>query len=148
MPIPTAIGEYVNTTLLLRIASVIALLFAVGHTMGSPWTPGPASVVEVMKSVSFDAMGANRSYWEFYFGFGVTISVYMFAQTALLWLLATLAKTQPAATRPFVVVLLASYAANGFVAWKYFFPLPLVLSVAIVICLALALVVSKPRVGT
>jgi hypothetical protein len=141
----------VNTTLLLRIASVIALLFAVGHTMGSPWTPteelGPASVVEAMKSVSFDVMGSNRSYWEFYFGFGVSISVYMFAQAALLWLLAALAKTQSAAVRPFVVVLLASYAANGLVAWRYFFALPLVLSVIIVVCLSLALVASKPRIG-
>lgn len=141
-----------NTTLLLRIASVIALLFAVGHTMGSPWTPSeepaPASVVEAMKSVSFDAMGTTRTYWDFYSGFGVSISVYMFAQAALLWFLAALAKTQAAAVRPFVVVLLAYYAANGFVAWKYFFALPVVLSVAMVICLALALVASKRRVGT
>ncbi len=137
-----------NTTLWLRIASVIALLFALGHTMGSPWTPGPASVVEAMKSVRFDVVGSHRSYWEFYFGFGISISVYMFMQTALLWLLAALAKTQAAATRPFVAVLLASYAANGFIAWKYFFLLPLVLSTAIVICLVLALVASRPRAGT
>lgn len=140
-------GECVNTTLWLRIASVIAMLFAVGHTMGSPWTPGPASVVEATKSVSFDVMGTHRSYWAFYFGFGISISVYMFMQTVLLWLLAALAKIQTVATRPFVVVLLASYAANGFIAWKYFFPLPLVLSAAIVICLVLALVASRPRAG-
>jgi hypothetical protein len=141
----------VNATLLLRIASVVGLLFAVGHTSGGPWTPsgeaGAASVVEAMKSVSFDAMGTNRSYWEFYFGFGVSISVYMFVQAALLWLHGTLAKVQPASVRPFVVVLLASYAANGFVAWRYFFVLPLVLSVAMVICLALALFASSARVG-
>jgi hypothetical protein len=101
-----------------------------------------------MKSVSFDAMGSNRSYWDFYFGFGVSISVYMFAQAALLWLLAPLARTQSAVVRPFVVVLLLSYVVNGFFAWRYFFVLPLALSVAIVICLALALVASKPRVGT
>lgn len=137
-----------NTTLLLRIASVITLLFAFGHTMGSPWTPGPASVVEAMKSVSFDAMGSNRSYWDFYFGFGVNISVYMFAQAAILWLLAGVAKTQTVSVRPFIIVLLAAYAVNGFVAWRHFFVLPIVLSVAMIICLALALVVSRPRVGT
>src|SRR5689334_13611072 len=97
-----------NTTLLLRIASFIALLFAVGHPMVNPWTPtdeaSAASVVAAMKSVSFDAMGAHRSYWDFYYGFGVSISVYLFAQAVLLWLLATLAKTQAAAVRPFVVV--------------------------------------------
>lgn len=141
-----------NAILSLRIASVIALLFALGHTSGGPWTPsadaGAAAVVQAMKSVSFDAMGSNRSYWEFYFGFGASISVYMFAQAAFLWLLATLAKTQPAAVRPFVVVLLASYAMNGFFAWRYFFVLPLGLSVVMVVCLAAALFASRTRTGT
>jgi hypothetical protein len=142
----------VNAILLLRIASVVALLFALGHTSGSPWTPteepSAASVVEAMKSVSFDVMGSNRSYWEFYLGFGLSISVYMLAQAAFLWLLATLAKTQPASVRPFLAVLLASYAINGFFAWRYFFVLPLVLSVVMVICLALALFASRRRIGT
>ena len=140
-----------NTTLLLRIASIIALLFAVGHTSGYPWTPSeglaPAAVVRAMKGVSFDAMGSSRTYWDFYVGFGLSISVYMFAQAAILWLLAALAKTQPASVRPFVVVLLASCAANGYVAWRHLFLLPVVLSVAMAVCLALALVASKPRVG-
>ena len=140
-----------NATLLLRIASVVALLFALGHSSGAPWTPtedaSAASVVQAMKSVSFDVMGSNRSYWEFYFGFGVSISVYMLAQAAMLWLLATLAKTNPASVRPFVGILLASYAVNGFFAWRYFFVLPVILSVVMVICLGFALFASRPRVG-
>lgn len=140
-----------NATLLLRIASVIGLLFALGHSGGAPWTPSQAadaaSVIQAMKSVSFDAMGSNRSYWEFYFGFGVSISAYMFAQAAILWLLATLAKTNRASARPFVAVLLASSAANGFFAWRYFFVLPVILSVVMVFCLALALFALRPRVG-
>ncbi|MEA2164869.1 MAG: hypothetical protein QOK37_2996 [Thermoanaerobaculia bacterium] len=139
-----------KTTLLLRIAAVLAVLFALGHTMGGPWTPteerSAASVVDAMKSVRFDVAGSSRSYWDFYYGFGVSISVYLFAQAILLWLLATLAKTQAAAARPFVVVLLASYAANVFVTWRYFFVVPLVLSIAIVICLTLALVASRRHV--
>jgi hypothetical protein len=142
----------VNTTLLLRIASVIALLFAVGHTSGHPWTPSgdlaPAAVVRAMKGVGFDAMGSSRTYWDFYVGFGLSINVYMFAQAAVLWLLATLAKTQPPSVRPFVVVLLVACAANGYVAWRHLFLLPVVLSVAMAVCLALALVASKSRVGT
>jgi hypothetical protein len=142
----------VNTSLLLRIASVITLLFAVGHSMGAPWTPvnesAPASVVEAMKSVSFDAMGNNRTYWDFYFGFGVSISVYLFAQAGVLWFVATLAKTQPTAVRPFIVVLLFAYAANIYITWRYFFVVPLVLSIVMVTCLALALIASKSRVDT
>lgn len=141
-----------NARLLLRVASIIALVFALGHTSGGPWTPSEepnaAAVVEAMKSVSFDAMGTSRSYWDFYFGFGANISVYMFAQAALLWLLAALAKTQPASARPFVAVMLASCAANGFLAWRYFFVLPLVLSVVMAICLVLALFALGPRADT
>lgn len=141
-----------NSSLLLRIASVIGLLFALGHSMGSPWTPvnepAPASVVEAMKSISFDAMGSNRTYWDFYFGFGVSISIYLFLQAAVLWLLATLSKTQPTFVRPFVVVFLVAYAVNVYVTWRYFFVVPLVLSIVMVICLALALITSKSHVGT
>jgi len=119
--------------------------------MGAPWTPvnesAPAAVVEAMKSVSFDAMGSKRTYWDFYFGFGVSISIYLFVQAAVLWLIATLAKTQPTSVRPFVVTLLVAYAANVYVTWRYFFVVPLVLSIVMVTCLALALIASKPRVG-
>lgn len=141
-----------NLCLLLRIASIITLLFAVGHSMGAPWTPvneaAPASVVEAMKSVSFDAMGSRRTFWDFYFGFGVSISIYLFAQTAVLWLVATLAKAQPDAARPFVVVLLIAYAVNIYVTWQYFFVIPLVLSIVMVTCLALALIASRSRART
>ena len=140
-----------RTTLLLRIASVITLLFAVGHSMGAPWTPvngsAAVSVVQAMKSVSFDAMGSSRTFWDFYFGFGVSISIYLIVQAAVLWFLATLAKTQPTSVRPFVVVLLVANAANAYVTWRYFFLVPLVLSIVMIICLALALVASKPRAG-
>ncbi len=132
-----------NTTLLLRIAALIALLFALGHSAGAPWTPteepSAASVVAAMKSVSFDVVGAHRSYWDFYFGFGVGLSIYMFAQAAFLWLLAALAKTQAAAVRSFVIVLLAANIANGVVLWRHFFIVPIVFAGVLIGCLALAL---------
>ena len=101
-----------------------------------------------MKSVSFDAMGSKRTYWDFYFGFGVSSSIYLFVQAAVIWFLATIAKTQPTAVRPFLIVLLVAYAANVYVTWRYFFVVPLVLSIVMVACLAFALIVSKSRVGT
>ena len=138
-----------HSSLLLRIASIIALLFAVGHSIGAPWTPvneaAPASVVEAMKSVSFDAMGSTRTYWDFYFGFGISISIYLLAQAAVLWLVASLARAYPDAARPFVVVLLVAYAANVYVTFKYFFVIPLVMSIVMVTCLALALIALRPR---
>jgi hypothetical protein len=62
-----------TTTLWLRISSVLSLLFAAGHTSGGlkNWSPmGENTVLQAMRTVRFDAMGANRSYFDFYMGFG------------------------------------------------------------------------------
>ena len=67
----------------------------------------------------------------------------LFAQAAILWFLAALARTHPASVRPFVLVLLAASAANIYITWRYFFVVPLVMSIAIVLCLALTLKPSR-----
>jgi len=69
-----------TTTLLLRIASVISLVFTAGHTLGGlrKWSPmGENEVLKAMTDVRFDTMGANRSYLDFFMGFGWSISVFM-----------------------------------------------------------------------
>jgi hypothetical protein len=52
---------------LYRIASVLLLLFALGHTLGfrqnnPEWAAG--SVIDAMRSLHFDAQGFKRSYWD------------------------------------------------------------------------------------
>jgi hypothetical protein len=135
-----------NTSRWLRAASIIALLFAIGHTLGRPWTPATAldagAVVDAMKAIRFEAMGANRTYWDFYVGFGVSVSVYLAAQAATLWLLGGVARREPRLARPFIVLLIASFAAIGWITWTNFFPLPLVLCLAVVVCLVMSLIAS------
>jgi hypothetical protein len=78
----------VTTTLLLRIASVISLIFAAGHTMGGlrKWSPmGDNAVLKAMTDVRFNTMGATRSYLDFFMGFGWSISVFMLMQTIRLY---------------------------------------------------------------
>ena len=80
-----------TTTVLLRIASVISLLFTAGHTMGGlkNWSPmGENEVLQAMTTVHFETMGANRSYLDFCMGFSWSISIAMLLQTVLLWQLA------------------------------------------------------------
>src|SRR5713101_1616350 len=66
-----------NSSTFLRVASIITLLYFAGHTAGIPWTPavgpGEVAVLEAMKSHSFATQGFQRTYWDFYFGFGVII---------------------------------------------------------------------------
>ena len=63
----------------LRIAAVISLIFAIGHTLGGlkGWSPlGDTDVLTAMKTFRFDVQGVNRSYYEFYRGFGFLLTVY------------------------------------------------------------------------
>jgi hypothetical protein len=132
--------------LLLRIAAVLTFLYFAGHTAGMPWTPatGPeeAPVLEAMRSHSFDADGFKRTYWDFYFGFGVIISAYLLVQAVVLWQLGSLARTDAARIRPIAASFLVGFLINAFLAWKYFFAIPLVMALAISACLTLAFVTA------
>jgi hypothetical protein len=55
------------------LASIISLVFTMGHTLGGrqEWSPmGENEVLRAMTTVRFDIMGANRSYLDFFMGFG------------------------------------------------------------------------------
>ncbi len=138
-----------KTSTFLRIASVITFLYFAGHTAGMPWTPGqgPAelAVIEAMKSNRFAAMGSSRTYWDFYFGFGVVISVLQLVQAVVLWQLGSLAKTDATRLRPIIASLFIAFIANAIIGWMYFFAVPVVMAVVIAICLALAFVSAGKR---
>src|SRR5436305_13110070 len=124
-----------RTSLLLRIAAVITLLFFAGHTSGIPWTPavGPAElpVIEAMKGPSFDVVGSMRTYWDLYQGFGLTISCLLLLEAVVLWQLSTLARTDAFRLRPIIAAFFIGFVINTLLALKYFFVIPLVMSIAI-----------------
>jgi hypothetical protein len=135
-----------TTTLFLRIASVISLVFTLGHTLGGlrKWSPmGDNEVLRAMTAVRFDTMRANRSYLEFYMGFGWSITVFMVMQTVLLWQMASLARTDPASVRPMIAVIVLATVASGVIAWRLIFPVPALFSSALVIALAAAYIAAR-----
>jgi hypothetical protein len=136
----------VTTTLLLRIASVIALIFTAGHTMGGlrTWSPmGDNAVLTAMTNVRFNTMGANRSYLDFFMGFGWSISVFMLMQTILLWQLASLARTDPARLRPMIAVIALATIASGVIAWRFIFPVPAIFSGLLALALVLSYIAAR-----
>jgi len=136
-----------TTTLWLRISSIISLLFAAGHTLGGlkEWSPmGDNPVLQAMRTVRFDALGVNRSYLDFYKGFGYSISVTLLLQAILLWQLATLARSHAAEIRPMIVVFALATAVGGIIAWRYIFPVPALFSLALVVTLMLAWFAPRP----
>lgn len=135
-----------TATLLLRIASVISLLFTAGHTLGGSkrWSPmGENEVLKGMTTVHFDVMGAKRSYLDFYMGFGWSISIAMLMQSVLLWQLASLARTNPAQVRPMIAVFALATLATGIIGWRFIFPVPALFSLALLIPLAAAYMVAR-----
>jgi len=141
-----------NARRLLRIAAILSLLFCLGHSVGAPWTPSPGgqsdAIVQLMQSFHFDVFGSSRSYWDFYLGFGLQLSVFQLLESVLLWLLGGLAADAPDRARPFVLAFLVASLAQLFLVVRFFFLPPLVLSLALTLCLGLAAwVVGGPRVA-
>ena len=127
----------------LRSAAVLTLVYCAGHSMGMPWTPytdtEATSVLEAMKSHSFEAEGFKGTYWDLYFGFGLIIGVFLLVQSAVLWQVASLARTDAIRVRPIVVSFLIAFVINAALSWKYFFAVPVVTAGLIATCLAIAI---------
>src|SRR4051794_24563937 len=59
--------EHMKASLFYRIAAVLLLLFAAGHTLGfrqSDPTWGVETLLGSMRSIHFDVQGFSRTYWE------------------------------------------------------------------------------------
>jgi hypothetical protein len=139
-------NDFMTTTLWLRISSIISLLFAIGHTLGGLkyWSPmGDNPVLQAMRTVRFNALGVNRSYFDFYMGFGYSISVSQVMLTILLWQFATLAQTDSLRVRPMIIVVVLAIAVGGLIAWRFIFPVPALFSLALVATLIMAFAVAR-----
>ena len=132
---------------LIRVASILTLIYGGGHTAGAPWTPtkepAAVSLVTAMKSHPFLVQGAARTYWDFYFGFGLTITVFFVIQAITLWQIGTLAKIDARRLRPIIATFFFAFVVNAIIAWKYFFIVPVILALLILIVLGLAFVAAS-----
>jgi len=135
----------VTTTNWLRISSFIALLFAAGHSLGGLklWSPmGENPVLKAMRETRFDTMGVNRSYLDFYMGFGYALSVSEAMLAVLLWQLAKVARTNALSVRPMIAVIALATLAGAVIAWRFIFPMPAYFSLVLLASLTVAFVVA------
>ena len=121
-----------TATLLYRIASVVLVLFAVGHTVGflkfAPTTPEGRGVWDGMKNVSFPVGSATATYEQFYTGFGLFATAYLLFAAYLAWCLGSLARTTPSAIVPLAWGFFALHVLSIVLSWRYFLLPPIVLS--------------------
>lgn len=131
-----------KATLLYRIASVLFILFAAGHTFGflsfKPPSPEGLAVRDAMNSVHFQVKGSSFTYGEFYTGFGLYATVYLLFSAFLAWHLGDLARSNPPAIGALAWVFVAVQVASLVLSWKYFLLPPAILSALVAACLAWA----------
>ena len=131
-----------SATLLFRIASVLLILFAAGHTVGflkfkAPTAEGRA-VQESMNNVRFNVGSSNRTFAAFYNGFGLFATLYLLFSAFLAWHLGDLARSNPQAIGVLGWVFAAVQVVSLVLSWIYFLPPPVILSGLVAICLGWA----------
>ena len=132
-----------KTTLYLRIASVLAIIHALLHTIGGVLSKPnngarEIAVIDAMKSQSFNVMGSMRTYWDFFYGYGWLLGLALLVEGILFWQLATIAKTNAAPIRPIIMLFCINFLVTTVIAWKYFFVAPAVTEILIAAFLAAA----------
>jgi hypothetical protein len=132
-------GGMKAAALLLRIASVLALVHGVLHTIGGVFgsvAPGPMqAAVTAMQVNRFEAMGVSRTYWDFFMGYGLLTTVKFLVETVVFWQLASLVKAYGLQIRTLLLAFGVGYVVDAFLAWKYFFAGPAVFEIVIAVCL-------------
>jgi hypothetical protein len=130
-----------KASLFYRIAAVLLLFFAVGHTLGfrqSDPNWGVDTLLASMRSIHFDVQGFSRTYWDLFVAAGLSVGVfYLFAAT-LAWQLGGLPLETLALMRGTAWAFAVCFAAITVVSWRHLFILPIVFSMVITVCLIAA----------
>lgn len=125
----------------IRIAAGLLAFFAAIHIVGDftdNQPPGSQKVVEAMRSFHFNAMGSDRTAWDFFRGLGLLFSADLAILTVLTWQAGNLSETDPIRARAFVMTLMAADILICGLSWIYFFIAPIVISGLTILCLAAA----------
>jgi hypothetical protein len=130
-----------KASLFYRIAAVLLLLFAAGHTLGfrqSDPVWGVDTLLGSMRSIHFDVQGFNRTYWDLFVAAGFSVGLFYLFAAVLAWQLAGLPPETLAVMRVTVWALALCFAGITVVSWRHLFVIPIVFSALITVCLTVA----------
>ena len=139
-----------SASMFYRIAAVLLLLFAVGHTLGfrqsdPQW--GVDALLASMRSVHFEVQGFNRTYWDLFVAAGFCVGIFYLFAAILAWQLARLPAATLALMRGTAWAFAVCFAAITVVSWRYLFMLPVAFSILITFCLSAAAWLSSKQVS-
>ncbi len=95
-------------------------------------------MINLMQSIHFDIMGTNRTYWDFFVGFGLFFSIFLVLTAVLTWQLGDLPPQAMAVMRGTAWTLVVCFATVTIVSFRYAFIVPIVFSSLILLCLTAA----------
>jgi hypothetical protein len=130
-----------KASLLYRVAAVLLLLFAVGHTLGfrqSDPAWGVDTLLASMRSIHFDMQGFQRTYWDLFVAAGFSVAVFYLFAAVLAWQLGRLPADTLAVMRTTAWAFALSFAAITVISCAYLFIIPIVFSLVITLCLTAA----------
>jgi hypothetical protein len=150
-PLPQSLKERMKASMLYRIAAILLLLFAVGHTLGFRQSDpiwGVDALLSSMRSIHFDVQGFNRTYWDLFVAAGFSVGVFYLFAAILAWQLGGLPVATLALLRGTAWAFALSLAAITIVSWMYLFIIPIAFSIAITVCLTAAAWISAKQVAS
>ena len=130
-----------SPSLLYRVASVLLVLFALGHQLGfrqidPRW--GVDSALGALKATQFEVQGMTRTHWDFFSGFGFFVTVLLFFAATLAFQLGGLPKETLRSLGLVTWTFALAFVAITLLTWRYFFVAPLVFSGLVALCLLMA----------
>ena len=128
-----------SSKVLYRVAAVILVLYAAGHTMGfrrvdPAWNAD--GTVAAMK-MTFQVQGQTRSYWDFFTGFGFFCTALLLFAALLAWQLSAPTAEQLRALNVIRWAFAVCFIGLTILTWRYFFPVPVILSALAALTLVL-----------
>lgn len=120
-------------------ATVLLLLFAIGHQLGfrqvdPSWHAD--QVVQAMQYTPMDVHGFRRTYWDFYSGFGYFVTVLLLFSALTAWTLGHSSAGRDLGLLRWSLAL--CYAVIAGLTWMNFFLIPGLFATAVAVCLVAA----------
>ena len=141
-----------KASLLYRTSAVLLLLFAVGHQVGfrqvdPSWNAG--IVVQAMQGSRFHVQGFERTYWDFFSGFGFFVTTLLLFSAFFAWRVGSMTTDARRALLPVRWGFGIAYAVIAVITLAYFFAAPDVFTVLIaLLLLAAAAKASSERIAS
>lgn len=124
---------------LYRSAAALIMLLDLGHSLGYPWSdPAWGVDLQSVQSSHFKVLGFSRTYWDFYVGFGLSVSVFLLLAAMLAWQLGNVPRQCFPQLRITAWALALCFAVITVLDVAYFFTIPIVMSSVITVLLVAA----------